>query len=122
MHLIEDCACKNEQCPSGAFEITEVWRENVNGITSRIEVWHCGKCDSYWLRYSTEHETSMAWGKWFRGPVSAEAAHSATAESAAEIFRKMPWHFYGGPYYRTTGERSFGPVHVGFGGELAAAA
>jgi hypothetical protein len=122
MQLHEDCACMEEQCPKGAFEVTPLWREQGNGILSHIEVWRCSKCDSHWLRYSTEHESNIAWGKWFRGPITAEAAAGATAESAAEAFGKMPWHFYGGAYFRTAGERSLGPVHVGFGGGLAAAA
>jgi len=66
-----------------------------------------------------ESEESAAWGKWYRGLIDSESAEQITPETAAQRFRNLPWHFYGGPYYRTSGERSFGPVHIAAPADLA---
>lgn len=116
------CICLDAQCRPDAFETTRVDLYRTEGWLHTIDLCRCAQCGRLWLRYSLDHEASTGWGRWYRGLVAAEAAESLTPESAGALFGRLEWHFYGGPYYRTSGERSYGPVHVAAPSALAGAA
>ncbi|SRR5258708_3449734 len=112
MSLKTDCACLDEQCSKNAFEITALTTFRVEGMVNSLDVGHCGECGSAWIWYSIEDEGRAGWGKWFRGLLPAGAEDGLTVDQAFSILEDLPWHFYGGSYYRTSGERSAGPVYV----------
>lgn len=107
-----ECVCMDEQCRSDAFEVLEIASEHDGGIHVKVELWCCLGCDRFWLRFSTVDEASGAWGKWYRGIIPTEAARDISADSATALFRAMSWHFYGGSYYRSAGERASGPIPI----------
>jgi hypothetical protein len=112
MELQFDCDCMEEHCRVGAFEVSEVWAGREQDLVIRIDLWRCMECRRHWLRYSQVDEQSPSYGKWYRGAIEAGEAAELTEEVAKNLLAAMPWHFYGGPYYRTSGEFANGPIPV----------
>lgn len=117
-----DCGCFVETCAGGLFGKTSIWQGRMDSMAQQIACWECTECGQTWLHYSLEHETSAAWNRWFRAPLTREEAENLTCDSAMQLLRRSSWHFYGGSYYRTSGERSFGPIMVYSSEEWAKAA
>jgi len=46
------------------------------------------------------------------GVISPDLAATLTPERAVPILESLPWHFYGGSYFRSTGKRGTGPIFV----------
>lgn len=124
MELKMDCDCMEEHCRVGAFEVTEVWSGREQQIAMRIDLWRCMECHRYWLRYCQIDESNPTCGKWYRGAIEPEQAVELTEADARMLLADMPWHFYGGPYYRTSGEFANGPIPMpgSAHGEMACAA
>ena len=112
MELQCDCDCMEEHCRVGAFEVSEVWAGREQDLAVRIDLWRCMECHRYWLRYSQMDEISPSYGKWYRGAIEAAEAVDLTEGDARGLLASVPWHFYGGPYYRTSGEFANGPIPV----------
>jgi hypothetical protein len=112
MSYNSDCVCLDEQCSKDEFEITSLTVFRVEGMVNTLDYGSCKECGSFWLWYSIEDESRAGWGKWFRGALPSGSEDGLTADEAFAILEALPWHFYGGSYYRTAGERSPGPVHV----------
>jgi len=123
MELKMDCDCMEEHCRVGAFEVSEVWSGRERDQSMRIDLWRCMECHRYWLRFSQVDESSPSYGKWYRGAIEPDQAVDLTEEDARALLSSLPWHFYGGPYYRTSGEFANGPIPLMSGPvELARAA
>jgi hypothetical protein len=110
LELKMDCDCMEEHCRVGAFEVSEVWSGRDQQLAMRIDLWRCMECHRYWLRYSQIDESNPTCGKWYRGAIEPSEATDLTEEGARALLVAMPWHFYGGPYYRTSGEFANGPI------------
>lgn len=122
MDFTSNCPCMDEQCSKDAFEISELTAFRVEGQLTTLDVCRCGECASSWLWYAIEDESRAGWGKWFRGLLPPGAEEGLSVDEAFSILEDLPWHFYGGSYYRTAGERSPGPVYVSSCEPLAKAA
>jgi hypothetical protein len=122
MSLTGECPCLDEQCSKDAFEITDLTVYRMEGMVNTLDVCECKECGSFWLWYSIEDENRAGWGKWFRGLIPPGANEGISPDEAFAILEDLPWHFYGGSYYRTAGERSHGPVRVSSCEPLAKAA
>ena len=110
MELQYDCDCMEEQCRIGAFEVSEVWSNREGGQSTRIDLCRCLECHRYWLRTALVDESSPALGKWYRGAIEPAEAIDLTEDTAKTLMASMSWHFYGGAYYRTSGEYAGGPM------------
>ena len=111
----QDCQCWDEQCQSVHFEIEPVSTTRNGPSVDRVELWTCNSCATRWLRLTVEDEANPAWSKWFRGLVPADAAPAhaeISPEEALELLGSMNWHYYGGAYYRSSGDRSGGPIRA----------
>jgi hypothetical protein len=87
----------------------------IDGTKNRggeVTVETCKACGSRWLRYFVEYEAFSQSGRWYRGLVTEEMLESLKPEQAAELLASLPWHFYGGSYFRTLGRRGSGPILV----------
>ncbi len=112
MELQYDCDCMEEQCRIGTFELTEVWSERADGFNERVDLCRCLTCDRYWLRYSLVEESNPSFGYWFRGAMEPAEAIDLTGYRALALLGALPWHFFGGPYYRSSGEYANGPAPI----------
>ena len=122
MSFTQDCNCLDEQCGKDSFEVKGLTAYRNEGMVNILDVCTCKECGSHWLWYSIEDEQRAGWGKWFRGLLPSGAVEGLTADEAFAILEDLTWHFYGGSYYRTAGERSPGPVYVSSYEPLAKAA
>ena len=113
MTFAESCACHDEECGRAQFEVSPVGAKRQDGMLQTIERLKCQKCGSEWLIYSTDDESRGGWGKWFRASAPPESTEEASFDECLDFLAGVRWHFYGGSYYRTSGERTLGAVPTG---------
>jgi len=94
------------------FESEALGIDETNNRFGEVSIETCRACGSKWLRYFVEYEAFTASGRWYKGLLPREKVDSVTPESAVEILSSLPWHFYGGSYFETTGRRGTGPISV----------
>ena len=92
------------------FDSDPVGVDPTKGRFGEVSIETCRHCGAKWLRYFVEHEGFSESGRWYRGLVTDEQARSVTPEGALAVLEALPWHFYGGSYFRTTGRKGSGPV------------
>jgi hypothetical protein len=112
---LQDCACWDEQCQSGQFDTETVSARRSGSTVERIDAWTCRDCRNRWLRLSVEDEEHPGWSAWYRGLVTDEQVRSGadlSQEKAMELLGSMRWHYFGGAYYRSSGDRSAGAVPI----------
>ena len=110
MDSITGCICADEQCSMVACDISAIGYERTDSVVRHVDLCQCRLCGSSWLKFRLEDESSPGWNRWYRGFIDAEEATELDFATALEFLAGLPWHFYGGAYYRSTGERSSGPV------------
>lgn len=94
------------------FESEFVGVDKTNGRFGEVSIETCKTCGSKWLRYFVVYEAFTASGRWYRGLLSQKILNSLTPEGAVEALAGLPWHFYGGSYFETTGRKGAGPIFV----------
>ncbi len=82
----------------------------TKGRHGEVSVETCKACGQMWLRYFVEYEFFSESGRWYRGPVTPKMVASLRPEQAPELLASLPWHFYGGSYFRSQGRKRAGPV------------
>lgn len=107
------CACMTPSFPHDGFERQFVGVDDGGGRFAEVSVERCRRCGQRWLRYAFETEGFSRSGRWYRGAVTAAQAKRVSAASAIVVLANLPWHFYGGSYFATTGVRSEAPVDPG---------
>lgn len=70
----------------------------------------CKKCGREWLKYLYENEAFTKSGRWYLGLITPEQAQEVTAGTALALLASLSWHFYGGSYYDSTGQRRDEPL------------
>src|SRR5438045_2556636 len=112
MNYPADCDCWDEECGRDIFEFINIGTQHSEGISVTADLWCCRECATMWLHYTSEDDSKSGWGKWYRGLIADEQIDmdALTVEKAVDIMSRWEWHYYGGSYYRTAGERSSGPV------------
>ena len=88
------------------FDTRSIGIDETHLRFGEVSVDTCRACGAMWLRYSVEYEAFTESGRWFRGLVSPEEVRSLTPERAETVLQGLAWHFRGGSYFRTSGERS----------------
>ena len=110
MAIASSCACADEQCSLVACDISSIGNERSGSVLRHVDLCTCRMCGASWLKFRLEDESSPGWNRWYRGFIDAEDVTGLEFGTALEILASLPWHFYGGAYYRSPGERSSGPV------------
>jgi hypothetical protein len=104
----DECKCMTPPFHYLDYETESIGVDETNGRFGEVTIETCRSCGSKWLRYFVEFESFSESGRWYRGLVSPEVIATITPETALEAINSLPWHFYGGSYFRTTGARSAG--------------
>lgn len=106
------CHCLTPPFPATDFETEVVGIDATNLRFGEVSVDTCKCCGSKWLTYFVEYEGFTASGRYFRGLATPEELHGLTPERAVAVLQGLAWHFRGGSYFRTQGERASGPMQV----------
>ena len=94
------------------FDSLKIGIDEKKGRFGEVTIHVCKRCQWKWLRYFVEYESFSGSGRWYRGLVSDEVASKVTPETAIEILKNLDWHFYGGSYFGTAGQKGSGPIFV----------
>ena len=105
-----DCRCMAPPFDFADFDSEPLGIDQTNGRFAEVSVETCRACGAKWLRYFVEFEAFTASGRWYRGLVTAERLRTLTPELAVTLLESLPWYFYGGSYFQTTGRRGSGRV------------
>lgn len=109
-----DCRCLTPPFDYRDFESQDVGVDETKGRFGAVSIETCKLCGRKWLRYLVEYEAFSKSGRWFRGAVPVDTAHTVTPETAIAVLEGLAWYFVGGSYFDSTGFRRAGPV----GGDL----
>jgi hypothetical protein len=101
------CKCMDPQCGFDYFDSQQIGKDHPFGT---VALRTCKLCSTNWLHYQVEHEVFTGFSRWFRGIV--EPGIHIQADTASALLGQMPWHFYGGSYFKTAGARGTGPVQA----------
>ena len=110
--MTDECRCMTPPFYYQDFETASLGVDMTNGRYGEVTVETCRACGSKWLRYFVEWEWLSESGRWYRGPVTPEMVESLKPEQAPELLSSMPWYFYGGSYFRTTGRKGSGRMVI----------
>jgi hypothetical protein len=109
-----ECRCTSPPFDYRDYETVELGVDMTKNRGGEVSVETCKTCGRKWLRYFVEWEWHSESGRWYRGLVTDEMLESVTPESAAELLAGLPWYFYGGSYFRTTGRVGLSPIYFDF--------
>src|SRR3954466_9628779 len=104
------CVCMTPPFHYTDYDTTDIGVDETLGRFAEVTVETCKRCGALWLRYFYEIEAFSESGRWYRGLVTAEALQGLTPERAPAVLSALSWHFYGGSYYQTTGQRGKGAI------------
>ena len=107
---MDKCRCMTPPFSYLDFDTSSLGVDETKGRNGEVTVETCKACGSVWLRYFVEWEWHSESGRWWRGPVTWEMVWELKPEQAPELLSSLPWYFYGGSYFRTTGRRGSGPI------------
>jgi hypothetical protein len=110
--VMSECRCLTPPFQYLDFNSEFIGVDETHGRFGEVSVEICKACGSKWLRYLVEYEAFTGSGRWYRGLVSSEELQSLTPERAVAVIEGLSWHFRGGSYFKTTGERGAGPLSV----------
>lgn len=102
---MSECRCYSPPFDC-AFVSTPIGIDMTNGRYGEVSCETCALCGTKWLHYFVEYEAFTASGRWFRAPISDEALATLAPEQAVAFLEQQPWHFLGGSYYQSRGQRS----------------
>ena len=109
---MSECRCMTPPFHYLDFETESLGVDFTKGRHGEVTVETCKACGSMWLRYFVEWEWLSESGRWSRGPVTPEMVESLKPEQALDLLSSLPWYFYGGSYFRTTGRKGSGPMVI----------
>jgi hypothetical protein len=107
------CACEQGSAPYRQFKSRALGCDKTEGRFAEVTLDRCKTCGRQWLHYLVEYEAISRSGRWARGLISDDAAHTITPEAAVPYLHGLDWYLYGGSYFDgITGRRS-GPMRWG---------
>lgn len=109
---MSECRCMTPPFNYQDYDSELLGIDDTNGRSGEVTIEICKACRSMWLRYFVEYESFSQSGRWYRGLVTPEMVKSLTPEQAPELLASLPWCFYGGSYFRSTGRRGSGPIRI----------
>ncbi len=93
------------------YERVEIGIDTAHGRHGEVSVEQCRHCGAYWLNYFHEKGGFTESGCWYRGVITKAQAEETTAAGALALLATLPWHLYGGSFYRSSGRRSDAPLN-----------
>ena len=109
---MSECRCMNPPFHFFDYDSQLIGVDKTKGRFGEVTVDTCTACGRKWLHYLLEQESFSESGRWYRGLVTQEMVETLTPEQALNLLGSLPWHFYGGSFFRTTGRRRSGPVFI----------
>jgi hypothetical protein len=110
--VMVECRCMNPPLDFRDYDTESLGVDETNGRFGEVEVETCKACGARWLRYFVEYEAFSGSGRWYRGLVSPDVLSGLTPSQAPAVLEGLPWYFYGGSYFGTTGSKGSGPVRL----------
>jgi hypothetical protein len=109
---MNECKCMTPPFNYTDFDTKFIGIDETNGRFGEVSVKTCKLCGSEWLHYLVQYEAFTASGRWYRGLVSQEILKTVIPETAVEILERLPWHFFGGSYFKSTGQKGVSQIFV----------
>jgi hypothetical protein len=109
---MDECRCMKPPFDFRDYDPESLGVDETNGRFGEVTAETCKACGARWLGYSVEYEGFSRSGRWYRGLVSADMLSGLTPSQAPAVLAGLPWYFYGGNYFETTGRRGAGPLSV----------
>jgi len=107
-----ECRCMSPPFDFLDYDSEPLGIDEANGRLGEVSGETCKACGRQWLHYFVEYEAFSKSGRWFRGLATAEMLRSLRPETAVALLESLPWYFYGGSYFGTTGRKGSGRVRV----------
>jgi len=108
-----DCHCLIPPFHYTDFDSCGVGIDETAGRFADVSVERCLRCGQRWLRYHYEVEAFSRSGRWYQVPISEAEAAVVTVTTAVAMLCRPHWHFRGGSYFDSTGERCEWPLDPG---------
>ena len=108
----QQCRCLDPQDRFDSVDQTDIGVDETKGRFGNVDLCRCEDCGQLWLHYFVEYEAFSRSGRWYRGLITPEQATIVTPENAVALLASLPWYFYGGSYFDTTGKQGSGQVYV----------
>ncbi len=109
---MNDCRCMTPPFDYRDYESEPVGVDETKGRYGEVTIQTCRHCGALWLRYLVEYEAFSRSGRWYRGLVSADQLTGLFPEDAPTLLEALPWYFYGGSYFDSTGRKGAGKVKI----------
>ncbi|HUR53827.1 MAG TPA: hypothetical protein VMZ71_06830 [Gemmataceae bacterium] len=105
-----DCRCMTPPFDFRDFDTASLGVDETNGRFGEVTVETCRACGARWLRYFVENEAFSRSGRWYRGLVSPDVLAGLSPSQAPAVLAGLPWYFFGGSYFDSTGRKGSGPL------------
>lgn len=106
----DDCRCMSPPFWYRHFDTKDLGLDKTTGWLGEVSIERCKKCGREWLNYLYENEAFTKSGRWYRGLLTPEQARQVTPGTALATLAALRWHFRGGSFYDSTGERRDEPL------------
>jgi len=107
-----ECRCQTPPFDYRDYVSAPVGIDKTNGRFGDVSIETCKQCGASWLHYLVEYEAFTKSGRWYRGLMTPEIQRTVTAHNAVDVIARLPWYFYGGSYFDSTGRKGSGPLCV----------
>jgi hypothetical protein len=103
------CKC---QSPPFCFSDYSVKQFGEDSTGANVSIETCLHCGRKWLKYIIEEPHYSQSGRWWRVLIATETVPSVSAHAARSYIEAQTEVFRGGSYFRTSGEKILGPLHI----------
>ena len=107
-----ECRCHTPPFDDRDYVSAPIGIDTTNGRFGDVSIETCKHCGARWLHYLVEYEAFTKSGRWYRGLMTPELQRTVTAQNAVAVIESLPWYFYGGSYFESTGRKGSGPARV----------
>ncbi len=106
------CVCFSPEFDYQDYVSTPLGLDMTNQRYAEVSVKICRYCGTRWLHYLVEYEGFSGSGRWFRGVLAEQDQAAITPQNAAAYLEGLEWHFCGGSYFRSRGQRCTGKIQA----------
>jgi GTP pyrophosphokinase len=109
----EDCTCFEPESFRDDFERTVLGLDRTRGhALAEVSLDRCRRCGRLWLHYFVEYPDVADSSRWYRAPITPDAAQEVTPQRALDLLESLPWRVQGGAYFGRRAQRTSGHVVV----------
>ena len=106
----DNCRCLCPPFHYTDYDSCHVGVDETEGRYADVSVERCNRCGQRWLRYHYEVEAYPRSGRWYQVAISEAEAVAVTATTAVAMMCRHRWHFRGGSYFNSAGDRCEWPI------------